>query len=131
MGGHSTHGGMMSDSNTPALTAEQWRQSIVTEGLYASREVFLVDGVLTVDCGQQHRFPSATDDTDDVTPHAIAALALYNQPYGFTRVDLVAIDEAIDAMSVSCGLLCPAGCDCADGLRSLRNRIGALLPPEA
>lgn len=107
---------------TPALTPEQWRQSIVTEGQYSPREVFLVDGVLAVWCGQQHRFPSATDDPTDVTPHAIAALALHEQPFGFTRADVEMLDD-------------PWGC--GNGIswsirewHSLRDRIAALLPPE-
>lgn len=50
-----------------------------------------------------------------VRRHAIAALALHGQPFGFTRADLEWLD--------GCGLA-------DDGYASLRERIADLLPPE-
>lgn len=55
------------------------------------------------------------------TKEAAIALALYQQPFGFTRQDLQTLSDAISFSEVSWN---------DDALVSLRDRIAALLPPE-
>jgi hypothetical protein len=59
--------------------------------------------------------------------HVAAALALYGEPFGFTREDLTALRDAAEelgAMSDSYDARLAAP------LRSIAARIAALLPPE-
>jgi hypothetical protein len=59
--------------------------------------------------------------------HVAAAVALYGEPFGFTREDLTALRDAAEelgAMSDSYDARLAAP------LRSLAARIAALLPPE-
>lgn len=100
----------MAEEIQPALTAEEWRCGFAER---PNRTVEL--GVLVTD---------HTDYTisvqDERTLHALAALCLYGQPFGFTREDLKALMWAID----------DSGDLLAAKLRSLADRIAALLPPE-
>ncbi len=84
----------------PAMTAEQWENS-PSPGLGA--------------------LPDEKDEYYDF-PHAVAAQALYGQSFGFTREDVEEMETAINGISLD-------GMD-ADPLRSIRDRILALLPPE-
>jgi hypothetical protein len=60
-------------------------------------------------------------------PHAMAALCLYGQSFGFTREDI----ELLNEVSESANSVYPLELDEAqtEHLRSLINRIAALLPP--
>ncbi len=58
--------------------------------------------------------------------HAVAALALHGQPFGFTRADVEALNNAWCAVK---GYHSGSEED-ARQLESLRDRIAALLPPE-
>jgi hypothetical protein len=53
--------------------------------------------------------------------HALAALALYQQTFGFTREDVEALRKIVRENEPR---------DIADSLRSLADRVEALLPPE-
>ena len=58
--------------------------------------------------------------------HALAALALHGQPFGFTRDDV----EHVRLVAGQCDAL-RLGPSHASVLRDLADRIAALLPPEA
>lgn len=69
--------------------------------------------------------------------HGAAALALYGQPFGFTREDIKALRvaaEAADQDAYYFADLAPEGDGVWEGAasiyRSLANRIESLLPPE-
>ena len=86
----------------PALTPEEW----------AHREKW---GAIAV------------GSASDPRPHALAALALHGQPFGFTREDVEWLREMVDSDTnpetapVEFNAMC----------LSLAARIEALLPPEA
>jgi len=66
--------------------------------------------------------------------HALAALALDGQPFGFTHDDLEQLRRAADALSAAAGSTQEKSGDLrprADALRGLAGRISALLPPRA
>lgn len=105
----------------PALTAEEWAG-------WSSVGVELdegVDGVLVQRIGvsridiEPERGTVAT--FDDGMIHALAALCLHGQPFGFTRADveLVLRHDLYDHEHPT-----------AKALRDLAGRIAALLPPE-
>ncbi len=59
-----------------------------------------------------------------VRRHALAALCLHGQPFGFTRADMLELHVAIGSLESRSG----AGQE--DELRDLADRLSALLPPE-
>lgn len=110
----------------PALTAEEWgdlQAGISWEGPLNKRLGYLnlSDGVLTLDSSY-----------DEAETQAVAALCLHGQPFGFAWEDVDEIEEAIGDSYVLCSDRCVGGCDCdktVARLRSLADRIAALLPP--
>lgn len=101
----------MSDTETtirPALTPEQWE---------AKREIAGWVGPMVA-------FDGGTTGVRVVGPeerHGIAALALYDQPFGFTREDVAMLRDVVDACQ---------GLTYELTLPDLITRIAALLPPE-
>lgn len=85
----------------PALTAEEWNHSPHRQKVSAIRHLL--------------------DTVEEDRIHAVAALALYGQPFGFTRRDA----DAVRIASISAET--PAH---YEELHSLADRIEALLPPE-
>lgn len=83
-----------------------------------------------VDALQRVRIDPAHDVDIDVaigwvryhksSQHALAALALYNQPFGFTQADVELLRDLEDAPD-----------DQRLAVEPLRKRIEALLPPES
>jgi hypothetical protein len=110
----------------PALTAEEWAASGKT-GAGADRGVWV--GYWTG--GDDGRDRLAIEDGDGAaveTPemrHALAALALHEQPFGFTREDV----EHLRLVAGQCDAL-RLGANHAYVLRNLAARLAALLPPE-
>lgn len=112
----------MSDAIKPALSAEEWRIERATPGehLLVQRwyegiaEVFVKT---TANGGQQVRIAG------DGAAHALAALCLYQQPFGFTHGDLVKLRAMPDGTGY-------ASIDDSAWFDSLIARIAALLPPE-
>ena len=67
--------------------------------------------------------------------HALAALCLHEQPFGFTREDVEVLRVAAPQHGEGCSAtdLWPGPCDCGieEGLlNSMADRIEALLPPD-
>jgi hypothetical protein len=65
--------------------------------------------------------------------HALAALALHGQPFGFTRQDvqmLLARAGDVEAEERDLSPLSPIASEVAPAYRNLAARIAALLPPE-
>lgn len=67
--------------------------------------------------------PPTFTDRDGSGRHALAALALHGQPFGFTREDVAALWFVIQEREGLVGAP-------QHTLRSLAERIEALLPPE-
>lgn len=63
----------------------------------------------------------SVDVPDGRCRHALAAIALYGQKFGFTREDVTYLRWAFDDAGRH---------DLSEGLDSIRRRIEALLPPE-
>ena len=88
----------MSDDVKPALTPEEW--------------------------AGQLRDPHGLDiDGMRGRPHAVAALCLHGQPFGFTWGDVRELDDAVER-------LCEVGHVDVAAVMHIRDRIEALLPPE-
>lgn len=118
---------MSDEAVTPALTAEEWGDS---SGSWIKRDAFELewgnDGALDM-YGPGFGFAFGPEDSGDL--HALAALALHGQPFGFTRGDVELVRDCI-------GMEWDRGtrdqCDQMERrLESLAARIAALLPPEA
>lgn len=119
----------MSDEVQPAMTAEEWATKRVARDGYPQCAI--------VECEVRFRgekkfergkwFALFSGDGEDVlrpaTAHAIAALALHGQPFGFTRDDLAALRQA-------CKYQWGLNRQEESVLYSLAARIAALLPPE-
>jgi|SRR5579872_1655754 len=117
----------MSDETVrPALTAEEWRTAAVRRsdtGIPPLTEAYIYAGSLNAARG---------DDAvmiDKAALHALAALALHEQPFGFTRDDVkllrgpaysALLEVARDGEESAL----------ADDALALARRIAALLPPE-
>jgi len=102
----------------PALTPEEWRLTLLwAKGKLPGGKV---RGMCVLDLPPEHQ-------------HGAAALALHAQPFGFSRLDVATL---LNALSCLRGALCgfpedePAERD-RIALISLAARIEALLPPEA
>ena len=116
---------------TPALTPEEWGAlpepmlddlwvfADANGGIYGGRAAITGDDV-----------PGniRLDSPESPRPHAIAALALHGQPFGFTRADLRLLEEAETKLA---GGVAPEDyIPFAERVGMLRERIAALLPPE-
>jgi len=137
---------------TPALTAKQWANggdvdlcvglvwaSLSSDPTDRNGELEAIDAqppYLRIDWG------ITSDAVSVVNRHPLAALALHDQPFGFTRADVIALTDAIrDAKVATLGYGDHGDVKIAmmtygdegkqiPALRSLRDRIAALLPPE-
>jgi len=98
----------------PALTAEEWRNVLPLADV-EDRGQLIIGGL--------------GEGREDF--RRIAALALYGQPFGFTRDDVTAIRfarEALERFGAAVGE--PLSGEIAGQYESLADRIEALLPPE-
>ena len=95
----------------PALTAEEWAAQ------------------LSLDTGERRsRLREAVFEADEggeLTRHGLAALALYGQPFGFTRRDAVVIRMCAAMVNDS-----PEAKKMAERALETAAKIEALLPPE-
>lgn len=110
----------MSEKIKPALTAEEWREA-------------LQDHTAKVQAMRSAWYNPKSPETSD---HALAALALYGQPFGFTHEDLTACENGIAGIWTQHSQMCHGDseeCGCGPesrALYSLADRIQALLPRE-
>jgi hypothetical protein len=133
----------MNDTKTaPALTAEGWEHKEFAVGNTPKREKpgHTLFGYIKSETGALH----LGWDGDLCLPvqdtHPLAALALYGQPFGFTREDVAELRGAIDDVESnileggsfeSIRLLDRHEHPTILCLRSLADRIEARLPPES
>jgi hypothetical protein len=127
----------MSNKNSPALTPEQWeardyRQSARVLDQWANgqvgkaREDDATEYVAKIglsDTGSLILMNRAHDQVVVPPPAraALAAFALWEQPFGFTQEHLVALRDALDPVTASAKSAAPV-------LRDLADRIAVLLP---
>lgn len=114
----------MSDEIKNALTPEEWAQKLVKrDEVWAELST---EGDVEV-----YRWPSADwnprADAPPALRHALAALCLYGQPFGFTREDVEGLSRRAENEEDVSHMMGGRG---ASSLRSLATRIAALLPPE-
>jgi hypothetical protein len=111
----------MTEKIEPALTAEEWSGAIGSGGtvvLPASGKLEMQGDRATCECC----------GCFDVARYAVAALALYGQPFGFTREDASRIRGAAEfAVEMSGGR---ANAGAVAKLHNIADRIEALLPAE-
>ena len=111
----------MTDNIKPALTADEWEEIEARRGDVVASE----DGrfVRVESFGE-----SVLLDAEDDQRHALAALCLYQQPFGFTREDVQLLKERF--ANDHFFNLTPAETALSTRWRSLAARLAALLPPE-
>lgn len=115
---------------TPALMPQEWTGCAVERG---DELAYLQTGNELV---IRNKDDSGTWDYGTAGPamlHAVAALCLVGQPFGFTRDDVGALNEAINEFRVK-GIapIDPHSAEfreTAEALQSIADRIAALLPP--
>ena len=108
---------------TPALTAAEWAEEVPDN----------LDERIRWACHE-------AGYNDSVSRHALAALALYSQPYGFTREDVELLQKTVYPLyalsgSVSGDAIIVVESNESRAVReaallNLTSRIEALLPPE-
>lgn len=112
----------MSDTIEPALTAEEWADNT------SARSDWFVTPYH--DTPFMSWFESNHGSYLEVSQHALAALALHEQPFGFTREDVALLLSLAHGNPPEFGRSYLEDGEDAQ-LRSLAARIAALLPPEA
>lgn len=130
----SVKGGTMSEKIEPAMAPEQWAEMRYEEHGHGRQEPTFVAWVGDDFTGTGY-FATHTDAPESQARptqagrHALAALALHGQPFGFTREDEALVRE----MEGSEWDRLPPEMyrEYAQRIRSLATRIAALLPPES
>lgn len=104
----------------PALTAEEWASREYRSGESTDVRFFEYEGreLMCIDAGCDYDDYTAVLEPEH--RHAVAALALYGQPFGFTREDAELLRDLEDAPD-----------DQRLAVSAVRAKIEALLPPEA
>jgi hypothetical protein len=109
----------MSDEIKPAMTAEEWEAGLVKRP--TCPQLIRNDDSPGVFVWYDQGVLIEPPDT-----YALAAMCLYKQPFGFTRQDVEEIRDA--ARNLEEEFNSPPGS--IKELRSIADRIEALLPPE-
>lgn len=112
----------MSETPTipPALSAEEWGE--VQSWGDSDRRRLLADACYAADLADIGR-PKPS--------HALAALCLYGQPFGFTAEDVAVLKQLSADKAATFRKIGLEWClRESDALASLASRIAALLPPE-
>lgn len=119
----------MTDAISPALSAEEWRDRSAVRGVLVLRKhasELMVDGGGASYAGA----PSVVMSDDPYWQHALAALALHGQPFGFTHAHAKALRDVLDEVDFDgMDLAYWAGKERAALLREAAAVIEALLPP--
>lgn len=105
---------------TPALTAEEWAEQRIDRRDHDTITLSPDTGGITVADGFEGGYVSSDDR------HALAALALHGQPFGFTWDDVRFLRHEAAAAREMHGELIAESFD----FDALAARIEALLPPE-
>lgn len=115
----------MADAIAPALSAEEWEKA--KDARFAWRMFGWDDGagaILHDDGRLEVNWDGAVYDQEmqcvTTSRHALAALALHGQPFGFTREDVRFLRD-VDVFAFT---------EDAQMAQSIAARIAALLPPE-
>ena len=119
-----------------ALSAEEWAdggfQASTSDDSYCWVETsdHSQDGAFTIDAGDSHDFYGQGPGVVG-RRHALAALCLHGQPFGFTRERLCRLRKLHQALvDFDTGWIYNNGEDAINDLGSDLDRIEALLPPE-
>jgi len=118
----------MSDKDIrPALTADEWnpplRDGSAPTGPRCGDEAWIEGGAVWV--------PENRDGEQPVeNPHGLAALCLYQQPFGFDANDVRQAEEAARQWDARMFGADVRGMNITNPYRSLAARIAALLPHE-
>lgn len=125
----------------PALTPEEWRDGYDSEGLaVVLRNSMGTPGMRVHVTVREHPLGGALGDARDI--HALAALCLHDQPFGFTREDVIRLrmfarwteEDVAKVFRSGQAPHSDFGSESvadAQELRALADRIEALLPPDA
>lgn len=109
----------MSDEIGPALTPEEWATGVVA-GDEDEESASIADGaVICSGPSPDDEFVWGSAMFTGPRRHALAALALHGQSFGFTWEDVDALRDAADSPDLTGGWL----------YEDLADRIAALLPP--
>ena len=115
----------------PALTAEEWAKATADyDSLYEPFTGLSVQAYNDGSLGVWGSYEGGAQPP--AARHALAALALHGQPWGFTREDaahLRALADAIDRAATAQELFILLQASDPEPLRDLADRIEALLPP--
>lgn len=115
----------------PALTPEEWKGGYYySDDLRLNRKNAGIGGQprLNVEV-LSHPLGGVTNDQRDL--HALAALCLYGQPFGFNAIDVEFLNERADAAEAyGRDLMNDRAMESAEKFRALAARIEALLPPD-
>ena len=118
------------DYRQPARALDAWREqkperrSADDPTQYIAQMGITYDGCVTL--------MSRAHERVEVPPparHALAALALYGQPFGFTHDHVRALRQVADGLETPPPAAGPATLGTAECLRDVAARLGALLPP--
>jgi hypothetical protein len=113
----------------PALTPGEWSGKdgvILGTGSPKMGHFIGVDGWMDGDL-KMHVVGPTSWEWDSEDRHRVAAVALYGQPFGFTRHDAWLVRRATQEVSDT---MHPGALRYINELRGLADRIEALLPPE-
>lgn len=109
----------------PALTEQEWASTTVERGHILIESYGECLDIESDDQDSPGAFGIGTSDTE--ARHALAALCLHGQPFGFTREDVVRLRSNATAFAGNGH----RGLDqAARHFTNLADRIEALLPPE-
>lgn len=100
----------------PALTAEEWAELCINRRDHDTVTLSAKTGGITVEDGCEGGY------IDNGDRHALAALALHDQPFGFSREDVQTLRD-VSARLREDGFM-------HEDVDSLAARIAALLPPD-
>lgn len=113
----------MSEDVRPALTPDEWRAGKAYRDRDENYALKIGHGfAVEVEFSDDEEFQYAEVGIGGDAGHALAALALHNQPYGFTWEDV----DMLRAMPDGTGY---ASVDDPERFASVIDRIAALLPP--